>query len=341
MIAFPVSGCETSMTDSSCIVCVPPDAVPPSRSSCDVVCPDDFDAFWSETLDRADALPLNASFQRIPLRCTGTVDVYDVRYDSLDGVRVAAWYSVPKGDPSVPDGSLPGLVLPPGYIQDPVLNRDWAQRGYAAITPAPRGKLRSRRQFDPGYPGLLTHNIVDRNTYGYRGFYVDAVRAIDVLKSRPEVDAKRIGIFGNSQGGALALVVPALRPADIAAAASGVPYLADFLGAIELTRTYPFHEIADYLRLYPHRRAAVKETLAYFDCVNFAPRVRCPVIVSLGTQDNIVPPETCRAAFDAIASPGKTLYCYGGCGHDGGLARGFASIVQEFLAKHLQPEGAR
>jgi len=311
----------------------PPDVAPPQPSRCDVPCPTDFDAFWADTLQDVDATPLNAVFSRETLRCTDDVDVFRVHYDSFGGLRASAWYCVPK-DAS---GPFPGLILPPGYIQDPLIPKDWARRGYAAIFPAPRGKVGNREQFDAGYPGLLTENIVDRNTYGYRGFFVDVLRTIDVLKSRPEVDPDRLGIFGSSQGGALALIAPALRPDEIQVAVSGVPYLADYLGAIELTRTYPYHEITDYLQQYPDRRAAVRETLAYFDCLNFAPQVRCPVIVSLGLQDNIVPPETCRAAFDAIASTDKTLYSYAQCGHDGGSALGFGEVAQQFLALHLRP----
>lgn len=304
----------------------------PALSRCDVSRPEDFDEFWDATLRAAEAIPLNASIERCEPRCTETVDAFDVRYDSLDGLRVAAWYCRPKEAA----GPLPGVVLPPGYIQDPPLNRHWAERGFAAFTPAPRAKLRSRTAYDPGYPGLLTHNIVDRNTYGYRGFYVDVIRGIDVLKSLAEVDAERLGICGFSQGGALAIVAPALRPHDLKAAVAGVPYLTDYLGAIELTRTYPFHEIADYLQLHPERRPAVKETLAYFDCLNFAPQVTCPILVSLGTQDNIVPPETCRAAFEAIASADKTLHSYTNCGHDGGMTLGFTEIAMEFMADQLR-----
>lgn len=314
------------------IITHPPGGTVPNASSCDVQRPDDFDRFWQATLAEADVVPLNATFEKCKLRCTPTVDAYEVRYDSLHGVRVAAWYCLPKNAA----GPLPAVVLPPGYIQDPPLNRHWAERGFAAFTPAPRAKVRSRSQYNPGYPGLLTDSIVDRNTYGYRGFYVDVIRAIDLLKSREEVDADRLGICGFSQGGALAIVAPALRPNDFQAAVAGVPYLTDFLGAIELTRTYPFHEISDYLQLHPERRGDVKECLAYFDCLNFAPQVTCPILVSLGTQDNIVPPETCRAAFDAIASEEKTLHAWINCGHDGGMSIGFTDIAMEFLADKLE-----
>ena len=82
------------------------------------------------------------------------------------------------------------------------------------------------------YPGLLVDNIVDRNTYAYRGFYVDATRAVDFLLSRPEVDHTRIGVHGSSQGGALTLTTAALRADAIACGAAGPEIRAGTAGAI-------------------------------------------------------------------------------------------------------------
>ena len=98
----------------------------------------------------------------------------------------------------------------------------------------------------------------------YRGFYIDAARTIDFLLSRDEVDGERIGVTGSSQGGGLAISTAALRP-EVRAAAAGCPYLCGYMDSIELTHTYPYQEISDYLRLYPERREAVCDTLAYFD----------------------------------------------------------------------------
>ena len=197
--------------------------------------PDDFDVFWETVLAQAEAIPLNAHMQLVPLRSTPEVEVYEVHYDSLDQVRIAGWYCLPAQR----EGKLPAIVQVPGYIGEPPLPKDWARAGYAAFGVAPRGKLRSEAQFNPGYPGLLTHNIVDRNTYGYRGFYIDAVRAFDWVCGREEVDVQRIGVTGSSQGGGLTLVVSGLRP-QVRAAAAGAPYLCGFMDAAELAQTYPY-----------------------------------------------------------------------------------------------------
>ena len=226
-----------------------------------------------------------------------------------------------------------------GLYQRPPIPKEWARRGYVALSVAPRGKVRSKRQFNPGYPGLLVHNIVDRWTYSYRGFYVDAWRGVDFLLTRSEVDPGRIGVTGSSQGGGLTITTSAMRRDVIKAAAAGAPYLCGFMDAIELTRTYPYEEINDYLRLHPEAREQVERTLAYFDVINFADKITCPIILHLGLQDNVCPPETGFHLFRTIGSKEKRLYTYDGHGHDAGAYRHNA-VIEEFFRTHLRPEVA-
>jgi len=291
--------------------------------------PTDFDAFWNDVLREASAVPLEPELVPDPLRTSEDIEVFHVFYTSIDRVRVAAWYARPvRRAPRAP-----AIVFLPGYQMDPPIPKEWARKGYAALSVAPRGKLRSNRQFNPGYPNLLTHNMVDRHTYAYRGFYVDTWRSVDFLLSRPEVDPARIGVTGSSQGGGLTITTAAMRP-EVRAASAGAPYLCGFTDAAELTHTYPYEEINDYLRLHPERRAQVEETLAYFDGISFADRISCPIIVNIGLQDNVCPPETGFALFDRIGAADKRLYPYDGHGHDAGRAR-HSAVVDRFFAHHL------
>lgn len=297
--------------------------------------PPDFDRFWAEIMTAAAEIPLNPSLEHVPLRSTDQVDVYEIGYDSLDGLRIAGWYCVPKESYLPPP--YPGLLIVPGYISEPALPKSWARLGYAAVGVAPRGKLRSNRHFNPGYPGLLVHNIVDRHTYAYRGFYVDACRAVDFLLNRPEVDHRRIGVHGSSQGGALTVVTAALRADVITCGAAGAPFLCGFLDAIELTHSYPYEEISGYLRRHPEREPQVRETLMYFDVINFAPMVRCPMLVYIGLADDVCPPETGYALYHALSCP-KELLAYPRCAHDAGSYWAMPK-VKAFLAEHLKPAG--
>ena len=306
----------------------------PSDYRCSVQKPADFDDFWDAVLADAAQIPLNAETVPDPLRTSDELETFQVFYDSLDNIRIAAWYCVPRER----RGKLPAMVFLPGYQSDPAVPKDWARRGYAAIAAAPRGKLRSNARFNPGYPNLLTHNITDRNTYSYRGFYVDAWRCVDYLLTRPEVDPDRIGVAGSSQGGGLSVTAAAMRP-EVKAASIGAPYLCGYMDAIALTHTYPYQEINDYLRLYPESRVDVERTLAYFDGISFADRITCPAIVNIGLQDNVCPPETGYALFNAIASEDKRLYAYDGHGHEAGRYKHNA-VIADFFRKHLQDAGA-
>src|SRR5688500_9685799 len=137
--------------------------VPPDQYRSQVQRPADFDVFWDGVLAQAARIPLHPTVAPSPLRSSPDVETFEVHYDSLDGVRIAGWYCVPAGlgvaEGSGPAHGLPAILSVPGYISDPPIPRQWARRGYAVFSVAPRGKVRSNRQFNPGYPGLLTHNI--------------------------------------------------------------------------------------------------------------------------------------------------------------------------------------
>lgn len=296
--------------------------------------PPDFDEFWGEILDTVAQIPLNAEVTPVPMRSTPQVEVFEVHYDSLDNVRIAGWYCLPRER----SGPLPAMVYYPGYVSEPTLPKHGAVQGYASFGAAPRGKLRSNGQYNPGYPGLLTDNITDRYTYSYRGFYVDAWRVIDFLLARDEVDNSRIGIQGGSQGGALTLLTAAVRQ-EVAAASAQAPYLAGYMDAADLTNSYPYEEMNEYQRYYPEARQAMVETLNYFDCINFADKITCPIIVNIGLNDDVCPPETGYAVYERIGSAEKKLYTYDRHGHDGGNYH-HAAIVSRFFQEKLQPATA-
>lgn len=298
--------------------------------------PADFGAFWAGVLAESASVPLNPELTPAPLRSTAEVETYEIHYDSIGGVRIAGWYSRPR-ESFIP-GPYPALLIVPGYVSEPVVPKAWAKLGYAAVAVAPRGKLRSNKQYNPGYPGLLTDNFTDPQTYSYRGFYVDALRAVDFVQSRPEVDDSRIGVHGGSQGGALTLVLAALRNDAITCGAAGAPYLTGFMDAASLTHSNPYEEINDYLREYPEREAQVRATTEYFDCINLADLITCPMRVTIGLGDDVCPPETAYDLVNAMTNTKAELQTYPRCAHDAGSFWD-AAKVRAFLAEHLRPAG--
>jgi cephalosporin-C deacetylase len=274
-----------------------------------VTCPDDFDEFWAGVLAELANEPLEATVSHDPLRSNEEVNVYHATYRSLGGVQIFGWYSLP----AVGGGPFPAVLVLPGYKSEPAVRRDWGRKGVATLAVAVRGKLPSSAEFNPGYPGLLTHGIEDREKYSYRGLISDCSRGVDFLLSRPEIDPERIFACGISQGGGLTLATAGLRP-EIKAGVSGYPFLCCYPESRQMLRSYPYDELSCYLRAHPDREATMLETLRYFDGVNFASRIKCPMVVGIALEDEVCPPETSYAAYDRLGGE-RELWLFPDSGH--------------------------
>jgi cephalosporin-C deacetylase len=273
--------------------------------------PADFDQFWQATIDELAQAPVGLVVESDSLRSTEEIRVSRVTFGSLGGVYLFGWYARPAAP-----GPHPGLLMLPGYSANSMPQRALAGEGFAVLSLSVRGHNRSNDQYAPGFPGLMTDGIDSPATYGYRGVYMDCYRGLDVLRGLADVDPERVGVTGGSQGGALTLLTAALRP-EVRAAAADVPFLCAIQDAVALTSSYPFAEISDLLRQQPYQSEAVWRTISYFDIINFAPRITCPTLISLGLKDDICPPQTGYALVNALTCP-KEVRVYPNAAHEGG-----------------------
>jgi cephalosporin-C deacetylase len=262
-----------------------------------------FDPFWTETLSESIGLPIDAELDLIDYPAIG-VTVYEVSYTGFKGARISAWYLVPDGA-----GPWPALVQYHGYSGskgEPHNYLVWALQGYAVLAVDVRGqsgKTPDPTQYSEGHiSGWMTQGIMDPYEYYYRAVYVDCVRAIDFLCARPEVDSSHIGVLGTSQGGGLTLAVAALDARPVVAMPE-VPYLCHFQRAVDMAARMPYLEISNYIRRWPKRAEQVWNTLSYFDNLNLAERIRCPVLMNVGLLDDVCPPSTIYAVYNKIKSP--------------------------------------
>lgn len=285
--------------------------------------PDDFDDFWSATLLQARRFPSAASF-RLHDAGLSLVDVHDVTFAGYDGHPIRGWLITPAR----PRGRLALVIRYVGYGGGrgfPHEHLIWPAAGRAYFvmdtrgqgsgwatgdTPDPAGS-------DPAHPGFMTRGILSRETYYYRRLITDAVRAVDAMLEHPLIDRQCIALYGGSQGAGVALATAALHPA-VRAVMADVPFLSDFPRAVRLAPKEPYQEISRYLSIHRDKLATVFETLRYFDCVCFAPRVTAPVLMSVANMDLVCPPSTVHAAYNMLASSDKTLLDYAFNDHEGG-----------------------
>ncbi|WP_299531583.1 acetylxylan esterase [uncultured Streptomyces sp.] len=285
--------------------------------------PEDFDAFWSTTLEETANHPLDVRFTP---RETGlkTVEVYDVTYAGFGGHPVKGWFVLPAGT----TGPVPVVVEFIGYGGGrglPHTHLLYASAGFAHFVMDTRGQgsgwapgaTADPVGSAPAYPGFLTRGIEDPREYYYRRVYTDAVRAVEAARAHPLVDAARTAAVGISQGGGITLAVSGLVP-DLAAVVPDVPFLCDFPRALTLTDRNPYREVGNYLKTHRGRAEQARRTLSYFDGVHFAARATAPALFSTALEDQTCPPSTVYAAFNAYAHAEKSIEVYDFNDHEGG-----------------------
>lgn len=317
----------------------------------DVAEPADFDQFWADSIAQARAHELNLRTEQIDARSV-LIDVYDVAFAGYGGQDVRAWLQVPAGNTE----PLPTVVSFIGYSggRGVPLVSPWVAAGYAHLELDTRGQgwatvtdMAGTPDLDvnagQGAPGMMTQGIADPQTYYYRRLFIDVVRALDAAADLEDVDPSRIFVTGGSQGGGMTIAaagLAAMAGHELIGALPDVPFLCHFARAITLTDAYPYKEISDYLRARPTQIDQVLATLSYFDQVNFAKRASCPTLFSVALMDQVCPPSTVFAAYNAWAGEESAINVYQHNGHEGGRElQAWAKLdwVRDRLARDAKP----
>jgi cephalosporin-C deacetylase len=269
----------------------------------------DFEEYWESTVSAAKRQPINAEL--IPYKLGAkNVEAFAVRFDGFEGGRIAGWYLRPADR-----GKFPGLCVYHGYSgrgTRPIPLMQFASQGIAVLSMDCRGQNGQSQDISVApeghHSGWMTKGIRDPKKYYYRYVYADAIRALELLAHRDEVDESRLAITGVSQGGGITLAVAALSERPILALPD-VPFLCDYRRAIQITPNGPYPEIPNFLKSFPHLYDQAIQTLSYADNVNLAPWIRCRVVVSNCLWDDICPPSTIFGAYNHITSE-KSMEIY-------------------------------
>ena len=285
--------------------------------------PPDLDSFWARTLDEVRAHDLGVTFEPIDNQLS-VISTFDVTFAGFAGSRVRAWLHLPASR----TGPLPAVVEYIGYGGGRGLPHErvmWAAAGYAHLVMDTRGQGSTWAVGDtpdpdaagaPFHPGFMTQGILDPATYYYRRVFGDAVRAIEAARTHPLVDPARVALTGGSQGGGISIAAAALVT-DVAAVMPDVPFLSDFPRAITFADSDPYGEIVRYLKAHRDHLDRALATLAYFDVATLGRAASAPALFSVGLMDEICPPSTVFAAFNAYGGP-KEIREYPFNNHEGG-----------------------
>ena len=277
--------------------------------------PADFSDFWSKAKEEAAAIPLDATMDLIPERCTEKVNVYHVSFQNFrTRSRIYGILSIPAKE-----GKYPALLKVPGAGVRPYhADIATAEQGIIVLEigihgvpvnmdPEVYGDLGSS-----ALSGYWSYNMDHRDRYYYKRVYLGCVRANDFLTGLPQFDGVNLGVSGGSQGGALSIITAALDP-RVKFLAAYYPALSDVTGYLK-GRAGGWPHMFDKNNL-PYNNLKEKiETMKYYDVVNFARQVKVPGFYSWGFNDETCPPTSMYAAYNVITAP-KELFLALETGH--------------------------
>jgi dipeptidyl aminopeptidase/acylaminoacyl peptidase len=261
-----------------------------------------------------------------------------ITYSSSDGLRIPAYLTLPNGvDPK----RLPVIVMAHGgpWARDSwgytAFTQFFANRGFAVLQPNYRGSTGYGKRFLNAGNHEWGEKIQDDITSGVRYLIAQGI-----------ADPKRVGIFGGSYGGYVALAGAAFTP-DLYSAAvslvgpSNLPAVVESLTAFAPPARRMFHErVGDPTT--PEGRARLERQSP----LKSAARIKTPLLIVHGANDPRVLQADSDALVAAVRNRGLPVeyLVLPDEGHVLGVGRGFARQVnnqavsaatEAFLAQRL------
>lgn len=275
--------------------------------------PKDFITFWQEQAKSLADTKLEYTREPAPEYCTDkiTCELIKLRVDRTH--YIYAYLTRPRNADA---GRCPVVICPPGAgiktIKEPLRHRYYAEHGFLRLEMEihgldPRLPETTFRDISSAFAAkgnnYLENGLDSRDNYYMRHVYLSLLRAVEFMTSLPEWDGRNVAFQGGSQGGALSLIAAALSP-KVTQCAANHPALSDMAAYSEKGRTggYPhFNHIPGMLT---REKMSV---MAYYDVVNFARHITCPVFLTWGYNDVTCPPTTSYAVWNTLTCPKTPL----------------------------------
>ena len=307
----------------------------------------DFNDFWAQAKAELAAIPIDAKLTLQEDLSTGARNIYFVEMQSIgngDGkpVTIRGYYAVPKAE-----GTYPVVITQNGYdsgglsqiyIPDTNGNPEWIE-----LNISNRGQLVNNRDpykdenafygedYQPNE--WFAYNFGDKDTYYYRGAYMDVVRSIDFVCSQDNVQKENIFMTGGSQGGAFAIAGAALGGGRLNAIAPSIQFMGDFPDYFKVG-SWPASTAKAMQEKLSMSDEEMYRFLSYLDTKNLATLVTCPVTTAMGLQDPVCPPHTNFAPYNNFKSEEKHYVVNPECQHE--TPADWYNAYMDFFKAHLE-----
>ena len=295
----------------------------PEKISSPIDAKADLKEFWDNNLKELAKVAPNYKLTLVPEASKLDYEMYRVEMRSFGNELIQGYYAKPKKE-----GKHPIIVEYMGYGSLPYTpNQNWD--GFAYFVLSIRGQALNLPTNHFGT--WITYGLNDKDSYYYRGAFLDVVRALDFVTSRPEIDADKIAVRGGSQGGALSFVAASLDK-RVKVAAPSIPFLSDYKDYFKIAQ-WPKSDFDNYMKDHPEAKwEDVYNLLTYFDIKNLAQWIECPLIMGIGVQDDVCPPHINFAAYSQVKSE-KRWMAFPEYGHS--VGKEYGEAIMAFFKEKL------
>lgn len=281
----------------------------------------DFKDFWDKAKKDLAAVEPKYTLTKIEEKSTSKRNVYLVEMNSIDDgdgnpVTIRGYYAEP-----VAAGTYPVIITQNGYDSDatiPALNfcpNGDSNPGWIELNLSVRGQVINNREPNTNkYGDWFAYNFGKRDSYYYRGAYMDVVRSIDFIASREKAQQNNIFMMGGSQGGALTIAGAALD-IRLNAIAPAIQFMGDFPDYFKVG-AWPASVAKKQQENLNLSDDDMYKMLSYFDTKNLAPYITCPVLTCMGLQDPVCPPHTNFAPYNNLTVDDKQYVVNGDLKHE-------------------------
>ncbi len=270
--------------------------------------PEDFETFWLTETEKMRRIPIQITRKRLSTPYDKTFYTDLITFNTHDRTVVEALFSCPVNAAT----PLPCVAEFHGGSGSKKFMPDILATGVCCFSVDVRsqgGTTIDKAEYHSGdrMGSLMTCGLLDKNEFYMKNIYLDAVRAMDVIASLPEVDAGQLFTYGGSQGGALSIVASALSGKSQKCYTAVTSYCC-LKERTELASGV-FNSTHMFLRQYPFHTNQAMETLRYFDINNMVSLLKVPADFCLALSDAVCLPHFVYSAYDHADCP-KKLYMY-------------------------------
>ncbi len=274
----------------------------------------DFGKFWNNAISEIKKTPLEPVVNPDNKHSTHRFTHYIVTFRGFTKSRMHATLLIPR---HVPRPQV--VMIIHDYNTKPRTSQGHLNENLAYLFVTLRGHDNLPEQVEgekKKTPGYMIENILDRETYYVKAVYLDAYRAVDLLRLLSQLDCSRMGVMGKGFGAAVAVFVTANCP-RVQAMVLETPSFCHLAENQNLSTSDQATEINDFITERKNRKKQVKENLSYFDALNFSDSITCPVLVTMGLKDTIAPPLCSFGLFHHLLCD-KTAEIYPDDGNEAG-----------------------